>query len=518
MKHKHKILKAFFTAPIIALPLVAASCNSKNNDSFPSSNVNSNSFYLNALEIALKTQYNEFKSKVTLIAEQYKYNNYSYDITSYITSAIANAKTMASKAKDKPANYNSSKFDQIRLRFAGSNISVVHSSSQSVNTYILHAYPNFVAATNPASKITMKTTLLLDEQSINFTYDFDVFTGFATYISGDGNGVVNDVKVIDNGNLIFAATDGGLVTYKWDGSGYETFVSKAGLNDARVLKLDVASNGKTVYVATSKGYAIGTSSDDEFYVFDSYTNIKNTFFNAQFIKVFNNGNNIIICDGGVAIGTKDGDRFDFAYPTIPTGAADIAYAGIVRANNTFYVGTVQGFFVGTPKMVDNKITYELTWQKVPNITSADYITDITSTSDSTTLFFSCNAEGIFKATLSNPTSSTYSYTPYDKGLNGLSQSAISMSADGNTLYAAGAGGFAVAFKSNDYKFTPYNSNTSGLGGGGCWELSISADNNTICTNSDAGMSVSRKYWYPQTKYNFELFAKNYFKNIIKLFY
>ena len=513
---KVKLIKSLLiSAPVIMTPLLANSCNSKdNNKQITATKINDNAqaqpsaltpaftvdaeYYINALAGTLKTELDSISANVVSAAT----GNNTLDITSQINTAKAEAKKIATNI---PGN-----IDNISLTFNETgNLKVKENN----DTYTLMVYPTFI--NNNSTQQTLTTTLSLtfddntDTRSIENTYD--IAKGFKNYTTGLGSMDVNSVYATSDGSKIYAGTDNGIgIGTKESGSNNYRFTNYTqGLNSNKVNAIFASTDENTIFAGTADGLAIGTKqSGSNIYTFVNYTTANGLGSNNVYSIYISRGEDTIYAGtaGGVSVGVKQSGTDNYTFTNHTTGLTSDHIATVYATNggNTIYAGTIpiggtSGLSVGT-KQEDN--SYNFTNYTTANGLGSDTINSVYPASDDSTIYVG-TSDG-FSVGIKQDNNS-YAFKTYKTGLSSNIIRSVYAVGSGSTIYAGTNSGVAIGTKSgDDYTFTNY---TTGLGNNTVNAIYSPSAANTIYAGTDGGLSVASANWFAQSNLNY--LANNY---------
>ena len=491
---KYKLIKTLTVAtPILITPLVAASCNNKNDNSSKDSTLTPSgkvaSYYVDALAKTLKAELDSISSDVTSTAAKTSTTSApqsTLDITPQVTKAINDAKKVAVS--------NPSAIDKIVLSFKGTSNLKVEKNSE--NKYILTAYPGYY--TNSSEQQTLTTTLSLslssknkNTQTITNTYTiangFKMYQFYVTDLPGCG-----PLKQTNNGQTLYVATfTGGIVignrqadgTYKW--TNY-----RKGLPETNtILDLTITNNGDKVYGVTGLplgegGVYIGTKQADGTYTF-KWNTIPN-FHEPEGIVATNNGDTLYVCgEGGITIGTKQKDG-TYTWDKITTVNYIQPYQlAVLNNGNTIYSGGTR-LYVFTK--TDNKWTNKEITKDGQSISS----TSIAVSSDGNTIYAATYDGGGLtevKKSGDNYTTKTFNSPELANGVE------VIKIINDNTLYmGTEIYGLVIATKSGD-NFT-FKNYSNGLGTKNkVNDVILSDDKKTIFLGTGTYVAISKTDWF-----------------------
>ena len=490
---KYKLIKTLtLAAPVLITPLVAASCNSKNDNGSKESTLTPSgkvaSYYVDALAKTLKAELNSIASDVTSTAAKASTTSApqsTLDITPQVTKAINDAKKIAVS--------NPSAIDKIVLSFKGTSNLKVEKNSE--NKYILTAYPGYY--TNISEQQMLTTTLSLSLSSKNkntqtITNTYTIANGFKMYnFPTTGTPGTYGIAQTNNGQTLYVASLGGGVeignrqtdgTYKW------TSYTK-GLPDTLTIgDIAVSSDGNTVYAATGDqsstgGIFIGTKQPDGTYKFK--LNKTPSLIDVEGIYVSPDGNTIYAAgDGGASIGTKQPDG---TYKFKSTGGFGEG------ANNycihpspdgkTLYVGGLY-LYAG----VKNGDTY--TFKKITNIIAYR----LAMSADGNTIYTVSDQSSDNSLTEIKKNENNYTVKTFNSPqLTGLGRSVEIFNND--TVYIGANRGLTVATKNgNDFTFKSYN-NGLDKDSSVIYGIAIANNKKSIYLSTSSYVAISRTEWF-----------------------
>ena len=537
MKKKVKLFKSLLiSTPIIVTPLLANSCDSKDNGDKPitATKINDNAkqltpdstltpasaeltpsttvnakYYVDALGKTLKAALNSITNQVTAAAA----GNNTLDITSVINAAKVEAK--------KIATFKSDNIDNITLTFTGANYLKVTKTQD--NKYILTVYPPFINGSSKEQTLTTTLSLTLsagdtNSQTINNTYN--IAKGFKNYteLAGLLSDYVTSVYASSDGNTIYVGNsagnnNGGLSvgTKKGDTYTFQNYTKKDGLAADWVRSVYASSDGNTIYVGTYMGVSVGTKQSSGRYTFQNYTTgLNDTRITSVYASP--NGNTIYAgtnggSSGGVSVGTKKGSRYTFQNYTDKDGLGDDRVNSVYASSDgsTIYVGTDDNYRDLGGVSVGTKKGSRYTFQNYKTGLGSDYVTSIYASPDGNTIYAGTSF-GYGGVSVGTKTSSGYTFRNFTSGLGSNRVTSIYASPDGNTIYAGTKGGLSISTKKGSrYTFQNYK---SGLGTLAVTSVYVSVDGNTIYAGTQDGLGISNKNWFVSNKIKLSLKNNN----------
>ena len=299
--------------------------------------------------------------------------------------------------------------------------------------------------------------------------------------------------------------------------GFKVYTS--GLAGDDVHSVSSTSNGNVIYAGTDGGLSVG-SKDGDRYDFFNYSkgvhglvgNVINsiyassngsTIYASSPTDAYGNGGGISV---GSNVGTQNSPTYKFTNYNDDWGGVSSIYAS--NDGNTIYAGIYGGVVVGT-KQSDNSYKFKIFNQGLEN----SQVYSVTASSDGT--IFAAISSSDTGVAVGTKNGSSYTFKIYTKqnGLIGNDVKSVYGSKDSNTIYV-GLEGFKGEKNSNFYIGTKqsngtytFNNINKGLNAADVESIYPSSDGNTIYAGIDMGVSVGTKQ--KNGSYTF----KNYFSGI-----
>ena len=508
INEKVKLIKSLvISAPIIVTPLLANSCNAKNDGNkskFPVINPDATfaaKYYVDALAKTLKTQLDSISSSVTALAP--KANN-TLDITSQINTARANAK--------KNVKTESDLIDEITISFQRTGNLKVEKNTD--NKDILTVYPTFINSSSTQQTLTTTLSLTIssnDKNTQTITNNYNVAKGFKNYTKGLPNAEVGAVQISNDGGTIYVETTEGVSVGTKNNDTWNFKNYKTGLSSNAVKWVYPFNNGNTIFVGSLGivgdqvgGLSVGTKNGNT-YTFKNYSTATGLIDN-DVISVYpsSDGNTIAVGTvNGVSMGTKQSDgsyTFKNYNESDGLGNDEIESTYLTSDGNNVYVGTFDGVSIGTK----NGDTW--TFKNYTEGLKVVVISAVYPRNNGNTLYVGTEGSGLAVGTKSND---TYTFKNYPVGAGQGSNAILGLyvNKDASTIYAATAynsfashphpGGVSVGIKKADgsYAFSYY---TAGLGSTETEPITASSDGNTVYVGTVKGLSVSSSNWINQS--------------------